>query len=52
MMNHFKVTYIPGGMGLDHSGWFLCEVISYNGVDVPFKHKYLVRSDYGRNVSS
>ena len=25
MMDQFKVRYIPGGMGLSHSAWWLCE---------------------------
>lgn len=46
MMNHFKVKYIPGGMGLNHSAWYLCETILYNGVYMDFPVKHLGRSDY------
>ncbi len=47
MMNQFVVRYIPGGMGLDHSGWWLCEKITWrDGSCVEFPQKYLRRSDY------
>ena len=26
MMDHFVVCYIPGGMSLYHSGWWLCQL--------------------------
>ena len=26
MMDHFVVRYIPGGMSLYHSGWWLCRL--------------------------
>jgi hypothetical protein len=26
MMDHFVVRYIPGGMSLYHSGWWLCQL--------------------------
>jgi hypothetical protein len=26
MMDQFRVCYIPGGMSLYHSGWWLCSV--------------------------
>lgn len=24
-MDQFRVQYVPGGMGLDYSAWWLCE---------------------------
>jgi hypothetical protein len=27
MMDQFKLCYIPGGMSLYHSGWWLCKVL-------------------------
>jgi hypothetical protein len=46
MMNHFRVCYIPGGMSINHSAWFLCERQLVSGVyrDIPIK--YLRKSDY------
>jgi hypothetical protein len=47
MMNHFVIRYVPGGMGLSHSGWWLCEKISYgDGTYFDRPQKYLRRSDY------
>ncbi len=47
MMNQFVVRYIPGGMGLVHSGWWLCEKIMWSdGSCVEYPQKYLRRSDY------
>jgi len=28
-MNQFNVQYIPGGMSLNHSGWWLCQAITW-----------------------
>ena len=46
MMEHFKVCYIPGGMGLDHSGWWLCERKIIQDMWVDIRIKYLRKSDY------
>jgi hypothetical protein len=46
MMNQFKLKYIPGGMGLDHSGWWLCETKLYWGVYTDVPVKYIKRADY------
>lgn len=46
MMNQFKIAYIPGGMGLDHSGWWLVETILHSGCYIDVRHRYLKRSDY------
>ena len=46
MMQHFKIRYIPGGMGLNHSGWWLCETVFCQGMYVNLQHRYLKRSDY------
>jgi len=45
-MTQFKVRYIPGGMSLHHSGWWLCETFLHSGVYVDHPQKYLRRSDY------
>jgi hypothetical protein len=29
MMDQFKVCYVPGGMSLYHSGWWLCKVLPW-----------------------
>lgn len=39
MMDQFRVCYIPSGMGLDHSAWWLCERRVIDGV-------YRGRSNY------
>jgi hypothetical protein len=36
MMNQFFVRYIPGGMSLNHSAWWLFEV-NAKGYEVPVK---------------
>jgi hypothetical protein len=46
MMDQFVVTYIPGGMTLHHSAWYLCENIYRSGVYFPYRHTCLKRSDY------
>lgn len=47
MMDQFVVRYIPGGMSLNHSGWWLCEKIMWrDGSFVEYPQKYLRRSDY------
>ena len=46
MMQQFKVCYIPGGMGLDHSGWYLCENMLHSGGYVNIPRKRLRRATY------
>jgi hypothetical protein len=46
MMDHFRVRYIPGGMGFTHSAWWLVEAKWQNGVLVEVPVKYLRKSDY------
>jgi hypothetical protein len=46
MMNQFKVCYIPGGMGLSHSSWWLCESKVVQGMWMDWQIKRLKRSDY------
>jgi hypothetical protein len=47
MMDQFIIAFIPGGMSLDHSAWWLCErVLLRSGeyYDIPLK--WLRRADY------
>lgn len=46
MMDHFVVCYWPGGMGLNHSSWWLCERRVVDGIwrDLPIRR--LKWSDY------
>jgi hypothetical protein len=46
MMDQFKVCYMPGGMGLDHSSWWLCESKIVQGVWMDWPIKRLRWSDY------
>jgi hypothetical protein len=46
MMDQFRVCYIPGGMGLDHSSWWLCERKIVQGVLMDWQIKRLKWSDY------
>jgi len=46
MMDHFKVCYIPGGMGLNHSAWWVCQRVLHSGVYIDVPVKFLRRSDY------
>lgn len=46
MMNQFRVRYIPGGMSLNHSGWWLVEQVFHSGVNIEVPVRYLKRSDY------
>jgi hypothetical protein len=46
MMNQFKVCYIPGGMSLNHSAWYLCETHLLSGVYRDVSMKFLKVSDY------
>ena len=46
MMTEFSVKYIPGGMGLNHSAWFLCKKIIYSGIYFDIPLKFLRRADY------
>ena len=45
-MHQFQVRYIPGGMGLNHSAWWICATVLWDGVYVNVPVKYLYRSDY------
>lgn len=48
MMDHFIVRYIPGGMSLYHSGWWLCKMMDnpYNGIPHEAPIKMLKKADY------
>jgi hypothetical protein len=46
MMDQFKVCYIPGGMSLNHSGWWLCHTFLHSGVYVDVPLKLLSQSTY------
>ena len=46
MMDQFKVCYFSGGMGLNHSSWWLCERKIVQGVWMDWKIKQLRWSDY------
>jgi len=46
MMHQFKVCYIPGGMDLTHSSWWLCERKVVQGVLMDWKIKRLKWADY------
>lgn len=45
-MEQFKISYIPGGMGLDHSAWWLCVTVLLDGIYVDLKLKYMRKADY------
>jgi hypothetical protein len=45
-MSQFRVCYRPGGMGLDHSAWWVCATVLFGGVYIDIPVKYLRRSDY------
>ena len=45
-MAQFRECYIPGGMGLNHSGWWLCVRILHSGVYIDRPVKFLRRADY------
>jgi hypothetical protein len=46
MMDQFKKVYRFGGMGLDHSAWWLAKV-DYNAYGVEYRYiKRLAKSDY------
>ena len=46
MMAQFKVAYIPGGMGLNHSAWWLVETMWDGGVLYQRPVRWLRRADY------
>ena len=46
MMDHFRVLYRPGGMGLNHSSWWVAETKLLGGMFVQVPVKFLKRSDY------
>ena len=46
-MNQFRECYIPGGMGLNHSGWWLCVRVQWrDGTYYDKPVKFLRRADY------
>lgn len=45
-MTEFVVNYIPGGMGLNHSAWWLCKRELHSGVYINRPVKFLRRADY------
>ena len=46
-MQQFKVKYIPGGMGLNHSAWWvLCVTVLYDGIYVDIPVKFIRKSEY------
>jgi hypothetical protein len=45
-MDQFRVCYVPGGMTLSHSGWFLCHRVLLGGIYVDLPIKFLKRADY------
>jgi len=47
MMDHFVVKYIPGGMTLYHSGWWLCQLQQFgDGLTHPAPIRMINRSTY------
>lgn len=47
MMDHFVVRYIPGGMTLYHSGWWLCQLQKFgDGMTHEAPIRMLNRSTY------
>ncbi len=46
MNEQFRICYRPGGMGLDHSAWWVCATVLFSGVYVDIPVKRLRRSDY------
>ena len=45
-MDQFRVRYIPGGMGLDHSAWWVVECRIMQGMWVEIPIQRLRWSDY------
>ena len=46
-MKQFKIQYIPGGMSLSHSAWWLCEIVVHrDGVVRSHPIKFLRKADY------
>jgi hypothetical protein len=47
MMSQFRVCYIPGGMSLEHSAWWLCETMVFaDGTVINYKLRFIKRADY------
>lgn len=47
MMDHFVVRWIPGGMSLYHSGWWLCQLHKFgDGMTHEAPIRFLTRADY------
>lgn len=46
MMKQFKVRYIPGGMSMYHSAWYVCESTIMSGMMIERPVKFLRRSEY------
>ena len=45
-MQQFQVRYIPGGMTLNHSGWYVCCNVFHSGVSIDVPVKFISKSDY------
>ena len=45
-MQQFQVKYIPGGMGLNHSAWWVCVTVLSSGLYVDIPVKFIRKSDY------
>ena len=46
MMDQFQIKYIPGGMTLNHSGFFLCLVLYFNDGVYIEQLKKVGKADY------
>lgn len=46
MMDQFVIRYIPGGMSLNHSGWWLCLQWFCQGQVAETPVRMLRKSDY------
>jgi hypothetical protein len=45
-MTQFRVRYIPGGMSLHHSAWWIVEEKWFNDIVVELPVKLLRKADY------
>ena len=46
MMNQFRIQYRPGGMGINHSSWWITETKLLDGIVIQIPMKFLKRADY------